>query len=306
VTEQVGNEVAEALRSVVAITVTPFDAAGRVDEDAYAAVVARMVGAGIRAVTPNGNTSEFYSLSPDELTRGLAVTVKAVEGRATVIAGVGHDLARAVAMTREAANAGAQAVMVHQPVHPYQSLDGWVAYHRAIADAAPDLGVVCYLRNPLITPAAIAALAYASPNVIGVKYAVPDAFALHSAVQAIGDRLVWVCGLAETWAPFHWLTGARGFTSGLANIAPELSLSLLDHLRAGSVGEAMAVWRAVKPIEDARARHGNADNVSVVKEALAQLHLCGRSVRPPITELPAEGRDEVAEILRSWGLTPLL
>lgn len=305
-TVQVGNEVSEALRSVVAITVTPFDADGRIAEDAYAAVVARMVSAGIHAITPNGNTSEFYSLSPDELARALAVTVKAVDGRATVIAGVGHDVGRAVAMTREAAAAGAQAVMVHQPVHPYQSQDGWVAYHRAIAAAAPDLGVVCYLRNPLITPGAIAALADACPNVIGVKYAVPDAFALHAAVEAAADRLVWVCGLAETWAPFHWLTGARGFTSGLANIAPALSIALLGHLRAGRLDEAMAVWRVVKPIEDARARHGNADNVSVVKEALAQLGLCGRAVRPPITELPAEGRQEVAEILRGWAPTPLL
>ena len=38
--------------------------------------------------------------------------------------------------------------MVHQPVHPYQSLDGWVAYHREIAAAVPDLGVVAYVRDP--------------------------------------------------------------------------------------------------------------------------------------------------------------
>jgi 4-hydroxy-tetrahydrodipicolinate synthase len=38
-----------------------------------------------------------------------------------------------------------------------------------------------------------------------------------------------------------------------------------------------------------------------VKEALAQLGLCGRAVRPPITELPAVDRAEVARILASWG-----
>lgn len=40
--------------------------------------------------------------------------------------------------------------MVHQPVHPYVSQDGWVDYHRAIAEAVPGLGVVPYVRNPLL------------------------------------------------------------------------------------------------------------------------------------------------------------
>jgi 4-hydroxy-tetrahydrodipicolinate synthase len=290
-----------ALRSVVAITVTPFDGTGRVDEKAYGAVVERMVDGGIRAITPNGNTSEFYALTPAELDRAVEVTVEAVAGRSAVIAGVGYDVARAAELACTAAGAGAQAVMVHQPVHPYQSADGWVAYHRAIADAVPELGVVCYVRNPLIPPSAFVALADACPNVIGVKYAVPDVLALAEAVAAAGDtRLAWICGLAETWAPFFWLAGARGFTSGLATIAPELSVELWRHLDAGAQAEAMRLWSVLKPIEDLRARNGSADNVSVVKEALAQLGLCGRSVRPPITELAAPDRAEVARILRSW------
>ncbi len=222
-------------------------------------------------------------------------------GRAVVVAGVGFDVARATQQAQAARAAGADAIMVHQPLHPYQSADGWVAYHRAIADAVPELGVVCYVRNPLIPPAAFAALADACPNVVGVKYAVPDALALTEAVAAVpADRLVWVCGLAETWAPFFWLAGARGFTSGLATIAPELSVRLLDHLRAGDQSAAMALWSQLKPIEDLRARNGNADNVSVVKEALAQLGLCDRSVRPPSTELGAADRAAVTAILRSW------
>jgi 4-hydroxy-tetrahydrodipicolinate synthase len=37
--------------------------------------------------------------------------------------------------------------------------------------------------------------------------------------------------------------------------------------------------------------------VSVVKEALAQLGLCRRTVRPPISEVSPAERDEVATIL---------
>ncbi|MFC4585394.1 dihydrodipicolinate synthase family protein [Sphaerisporangium corydalis] len=292
--------VRRALGSVVAVPVTPFDELGQVDERAYTAVVSRIVAAGIVAVTPNGNTGEFYSLSPAELDRVVALTVAAADG-ATVIAGVGHDVARAAGMAAEAARLGAAAVMVHQPVHPYQSQEGWVGYHRAVAEAAPDLGVVCYVRSPLVTARALADLVAACPNVVGVKYAVPDPVRLAEMAAEV-PQVEWVCGLAESWAPFYWPGGARGFTSGLVVIAPELSLDLLGRLQAVDLDGAMEVWRRLKPIEDLRARHANAGNVSVLKEALAQLGLCRRDVRPPISPLPDTERDEVAAILRSLSL----
>jgi 4-hydroxy-tetrahydrodipicolinate synthase len=296
----------DALRSVVLINATPFDERGSLDEHGYARVLDHAVTAGIGAVTPNGNTSEFYSLTPDELDRALAVTVETVKGRAVVVTGIGHELDRAIRMAKSAAAAGAEAIMVHQPVHPYLSDEGWISYHKAIADAVPSLNVVCYLRSPHITGSAVRRLAIACPNVAGVKYAVPDviAFADILAETAFGgaERLVWVCGLAESWAPFFWVAGAEGFTSGLGSVAPELSLRLFDELDAGNPGSAMRLWRRLKPFEDLRARHGNAYNVSAVKEALAQLELCRRDVRPPISELPPAERDEVGKILRDWGI----
>ncbi|WP_412539395.1 dihydrodipicolinate synthase family protein [Longispora sp. K20-0274] len=296
------DELRAALTGVVAITVTPFDDSGAFDQDGYAAGVARLVDGGIGVVTPNGNTGEFYALRPAESDRALAVTLDVVGDRAVVLAGVGHDAATAADMAKAAARAGARAVMVHQPVHPYQSVPGWVDYHRTVADAAPDVGVVCYVRHPVVTPAALAALADACPNVLGVKYALPDVFALATAVAELGDRLTFSCGLAEGWAPFFWLAGARGFTSGLATVAPALSLELLACLRAGDTEGAMRVWRLVRPLEDLRARHGAEHNVSVVKEALAQLGVCGAAVRPPISGLGPADRAEVTRILRSWAL----
>jgi 4-hydroxy-tetrahydrodipicolinate synthase len=296
----------DALRSVVLINATPFDSRGMLAEDDYARVLDHAVTAGIGAVTPNGNTSEFYSLVPDEIDRALAITVDTVKGRATVIAGVGHELDRAVRMAQSARDAGADAIMVHQPVHPYLTEEGWVSYHKAIADAVPTLKVVCYLRSPHIGGAAVRKLAVTCPNVAGVKYAVPDVLAFADMLAETGfggaERLVWVCGLAESWAPFFWVAGAEGFTSGLASVAPELSLRLFDELDAGNPGSAMRVWRRLRPFEDLRARHGNAYNVSAVKEALAQLELCRRDVRPPISELPPAERDEVGKILRDWGI----
>jgi 4-hydroxy-tetrahydrodipicolinate synthase len=57
-------------------------------------------------------------------------------------------------------------------------------------------------------------------------------------------------------------------------------------------------------MEQLRARHGDANNVSALKEALSQLGLADRRVRPPISDLPAPEQAEVADILKSWGLVP--
>jgi 4-hydroxy-tetrahydrodipicolinate synthase len=294
------EDVRRALRSVVMITVTPFDATGGIDVSGYRTVLRRTLDAGIDVVTPNGNTSEFYSLTAVERERALELTVEESDGRALVVAGVGYDVGTAVESARAARRAGATAVMVHQPVHPYLSAAGWVDYHRAVADAVPELGVICYLRSPHIPNSALADLARAAPNLVGVKYAVPDPVAFGDAVTTVGpDRLTWVCGLAETWAPFFWPVGAEGFTSGLANVTPELSLRLLTALRDGDRAGARDLWRGLKPFEDLRAARGSADNVSVVKEALAQLGLSNRSVRPPISELAEGTRAEVATWLQT-------
>jgi len=293
------------LATVCAIPVTPFDERGQIDWAAYRRVIEQLVDGGITVITPNGNTGEFYALTQEECDRAVAVTVEAARDRALIMPGVGHDVATAVALGRAAERAGARAIMIHQPVHPYQSAGGWVAYHAAIADALPNLGIVCYVRDPNVTAAMLAQLAE-RPNVAGVKYAVPNPLQFASIVAATGaDRLAWVCGLAEGWAPFFWPGGAVGFTSGLVNVETTYSFELLRSLSASDYSGAMAVWRRVKAFEDLRARRNAANNVPVVKEALAQLGVCGRTVRPPITEVPEAERAEVAELLRALGIREL-
>lgn len=301
------SDLQKRLATVIAIAVTPFDDGGNVAEKTYAELVARLVGAGVDVLTANGNTGEFYALSAGEARRCVEVTVEHA-GDALVTAGVGLDVAAAADAARHARTAGAELVMVHQPVHPFQTDEGWVSYHREIADAVPELGVVLYLRDPAVTAQQLSRLLAACPNVVAIKYAVPNPTALAQLVRATGDRSVtWLCGLAETWAPFFWLAGVRGFTSGLVNVVPELSLSMLAHLRAGDHAAAMDLWWRLKPFEDLRARDRSALNVSVVKEALAQRGLCSAAVRPPISTLSDADRERVGRTLRDWeALLPVL
>jgi 4-hydroxy-tetrahydrodipicolinate synthase len=293
-------ELRDRLRSVVAIPVTPFASDGGVDEECYQSLVRLMVDGGITVLTPGGNTGEYYALSPAERRRVVELTVDAAPD-AVVVAGVGLDLATATTDARAAVLAGADAVMVHQPVHPFRSLEGWVAYHGEIARAVPDAGLLPYVKDPRVDAAAVFALARACPRLVAVKYAVPEPITFTGLVNDTASLdLVWLCGLAEHWTPFFAVGGAEGFTSGLATVDPARSLAMLDALHRGDQAAMLEQWQAIRRFEELRAAAGSQDNVSVVKEALAQRGLAPRSVRPPISEVGPAVRKEVAEILSAW------
>jgi 4-hydroxy-tetrahydrodipicolinate synthase len=95
--------------------------------------------------------------------------------------------------------------------------------------------------------------------------------------------------------------GATGFTSGLVNVAPRLSVAMLAALRAADQPRATAAWQSIRVFEELHADDASADNVSVVKEALALLGLAP-AVRPPSREQPPDRRDVIAGPLARWSL----
>lgn len=291
------------LETVIGIPVVPYDEHGAVDLELTAALTRRLVRSGVSVLTPNGNTGEFYALSPRERRDVLATVVGAAAAAApetVIVAGVGFDLDTAVSDARFARDAGAHAIMVHQPVLPYLSPGGWVDYVATVAQAVPELGVLPYVSSTLIAGADVASLVERAPNVVALKYSVPDPVFFATTRQQAGGDLLWIAGLAESYAPAYWSAGARAFTSGLVNVAPRVSLDLLEALRRGDAEAANDVWRDIRLFEELRGRNRSADNVSVVKEAMHQLGLCLPSVRPPSRALTAQVAADVSRSIAAW------
>lgn len=287
-----------ALEGIVAIPITPFSE-GRVDGDAYRTILDRILDAGVTTLTPNGNTGEFYALTAEERRAVMEACGEHTRARATLVAGVGFDTATAIADAKHAAQHGAEFIMIHQPVHPYVSRDGWIRYHADIADAVPDLGVVLYVKNPRVDGSMIRELVDRSPNVVGVKYALPDPV-LFAAVRSHAPEIVWIAGLAEPYALSYFAHGATGFTSGLVNVLPRLSVDLLGALRAGDFATARDLEARIAEFERLRGAGASADNVSIVKEALAQLGVIERDVRPPSSPVSGAAAERVSAILDDW------
>ena len=67
----------ELLRSVHLVPLTAYDSAGRIDRDRQAEHIARMAAAGIRVYMPAAGTSEYHSLSADEVVELVKITREA-------------------------------------------------------------------------------------------------------------------------------------------------------------------------------------------------------------------------------------
>ena len=284
------------LATVHLVPPTPFTPDGRsIVPEVLDRFVREMVAAGVRLFIPAAGTGEFHSLSASEAVECTRVTREAAGPGCTVLAPVGLSLAHAVEVGRGALAAGAAALLVMPPVHPYLCDAGFGDYLRAIADAIP-LPVLTYKRGPVPSDALLLRLA-GEGRLVGVKYAVNDVDAFARLATAAAGRLGLYCGTAERFAPFFMLAGAAGYTSGSGCVAPRLTLALHAALVAGNSREAMRILEVIRPLEDARARDGDSYNITLVKFWLEE---CGHPFgppRPPQRRLADGEKAEFANIL---------
>ena len=286
------HDLTKALTGISGILVTPYDAAGEIAPEKLAPIIDRAIGAGGHIPVVNGNTGEFYALTTDEACTMVREVTQMVAGRAPVLAGVGRGIRDACVLARASADAGADALMIHQPPDPFVSPRGTVDYIKAVREASGGLPVMLYLRNDAMGPEGIARLCEVE-GVKGVKWATPHPLNLARAIAACPDHIVWVGGLAEVWAPPLYAVGARGFTSGLINVWPERSMEIHAALDAGDYPKANRLIDEMRVFEDIRAEEQNGTNVTGVKAALMAIGQDCGPTRPP-SAWPLTDRQQAA------------
>lgn len=295
------DKVRRALRGISGVHVTAWKADGEADWALTGRIVRRIAEAGIHNIVSAGNTGEFYPMTTAEVEHSHATAAEAAAGKALVTAGIGRSLREAIATGKLAAQAGCDAAMVHHPLDPFAAPQSQADYILAIAEALP-IPLVAYIRSDAIGVKDLIRVA-THPNVAGVKFASNNMMLLADCVRETeGSSANWICGLAEGWAAPFYALGARGFTSGLINVAPERSLAVWRALEAGDYETARREVDAIAGFEKLRTKYGNGANVTVVKEALGLLGTNVGPVRlPGLPELNEAERAELRGIVSSWG-----
>ena len=287
------EKIRRALTGISGVPVTPYKADGSVDIVKLSALITRLADARVHNLMAAGNTGEFFTLTMDEVRAVHAATIKAAAGRSLVSAlsllslpqasADGRSLTEAKALARDAIAEGADAIMGHHPMDPFAGPSYQARYFLELADSST-VPVIAYVRSDTFSIADFRKLAL-HPNIAGIKFASGNLMLLAEVIRATTDApAIWVCGLAEGWAPAFYAMGARGFTSGLVNVFPERSHAIHQALEKGDYAAARALIDDIAGFEALRTKYLNGANVTVVKEALGMLGTDVGPVRVPGVE----------------------
>lgn len=278
---------------------TTFDDRGDLDLAGFASNLAVYRGAGVAGIVTAGSTGEAALLDDDERIR-LVETAASTRADDWVIAGTGSESTRqTVRRSRDAARAGAAAVMVVAP-HYYgaqMTEPALEAHYRRVADDSP-VPVVLYnipkYAHFALPPGMVARLA-GHENVIGIKDSSGDAASLRGylAAQSASFSVLTGSGAAAADA---LKAGARGAILAVALFAAELAARLVDAAAAGDHEEAARLQQRLAPL--ARRIVGDL-GVAGIKAAMDETGLVGGPVRAPLRPLDGTGLAEVRALLRA-------
>jgi 4-hydroxy-tetrahydrodipicolinate synthase len=273
---------------VLTAMVTPFDAGGKLDLDAAAALAEHLIQLGNDGLVVNGTTGESPTTTDAEKSDLVRAVVAAVGDRASVLAGVGtYDTAHSAHLARQAAEAGAHGLLVVTPYYSRPPQSGLLAHFTTVADAT-DLPVLLYDIPPRsMVPIEVETLRRLAehPRIMGVKDAKGDLLA-GTQVMASTD-LAYYSGDDPLNLP--WLSvGAVGFVSVIGHVVADRLRTMLDSFETGDVAAAQAVHNGLLPVYRAFARVGG---VLFAKAALARAGIATGDPRlplPPVTEEQAQ------------------
>jgi 4-hydroxy-tetrahydrodipicolinate synthase len=289
--------VTPAIHGIIAYPITPFSPDGDVDTATLAALLEKLVAAGVHAIAPLGSTGEAAYLTEAEFDSVIDTTVTTVDRRVPVIVGA-SDLttANTVRRARYAQQAGADAVMI-LPVSYWKLTPREIARHYATVAAALDIPIMAY-NNPAtsgidMSPELLVEMFTDIDNVTMVKESTGDLDRMLRIKQLTGDSLPFYNG-SNPLILDALTAGARGWCTAAPNLRPQPCLDLYAATQAGDYDAAKAIYDELSPLLRFIVAGGLPTTVK------AGLDILGTKVgdpRPPLLPLEETGLDELRSLL---------
>ncbi|MCV7399193.1 dihydrodipicolinate synthase family protein [Mycobacterium fragae] len=287
------------IHGIIAYPVTPFatDSADPIDTAALAALVDRLVGAGVHAIAPLGSTGELAYLDESEFDTVVDTTISAVDGRVPVVVGV-SDLTTANTIRRAqyAEKAGADAVMI-LPVSYWKLSEREIVQHYASIGEAIEIPIMAY-NNPAtsgidMSPELLVRMFETIDNLTMVKESTGDLSRMQRIAELSDGRLPFYNG-SNPLVLDALRTGAAGWCTAAPCLRPQPCIDLYDAARAGDLDKAQKIYDDLKPLLEFIVAGGLPTTVK------AGLDLLGAGVgdpRRPLLPLDDDGRARLRELL---------
>jgi 4-hydroxy-2-oxoglutarate aldolase len=286
-----------SLRGVVPPLVTPFRPDGSLDLPAFEANLGFLKGFDLSGFLVLGSNGEAAGLEEAEKLDLVVVARRSLPGRFLLV-GTGVESTRGtVALTRRAADAGADAALVLTP-HYYRSRmteEALRRHYEAVADASP---IPVYLYSVpaftgLVWPPDLAGALADHPRIAGIKESSGDLSLLARIVSTVPPTFTVACGNAPVLYP-ALCVGAAGGVVAVANCVPGVATALFAAFRAGDHERARRLQEALTPLAVAvTATWG----VAGLKAAMDFVGLRGGAVRAPLLPVGDAVREQLRPLL---------
>ena len=211
------------IRGSIPPIITPFKGES-IDYEAYARLVEFQIEKGSHGILVNGTTAEPSTLSVEERNSILDIAISTNKGRLPIIAATGsQSLAETKVLTRYAAEAGANALLIVTPYYIRPPQRGLIGYYLDVMGGIDAPWMIYHIpgrASVSITLETVKELKDQSPNFVGMKHAVNDLAFVSECIDAFPDFLVFV-GLEELSFP-EMAIGAVGLMNAVGNLRPDL------------------------------------------------------------------------------------
>jgi 4-hydroxy-tetrahydrodipicolinate synthase len=277
---------------------TPFndDADRSIDFETLREEAKRLELAGVDGLVPVGSTGESATLSHDEHIEVVEAVIDAVED-VPVIAGTGSNNTReALSLSRRAAEAGADALLLISPYYNKPEQRGLVAHYETIADAIDCPQIVYNVPSRTgqnIDPDTAVDLA-SHENIAGYKAASGDMNQISEIVERTREEDFTVLSGDDGMTLPMLSVGAHGCISVAANIEPARTCAMVGAAVAGDYERARRLHHELGPLFRALFVE---TNPIPVKEAMGIRGYSDPHVRQPLSRLASEHIEELESIL---------
>ena len=243
----------EKLKGSIPPLITPFRD-GEVDLDAYRQLIEHQIAEKSHGILVNGTTSEPSTLTTEERNTLVTVAVESAGGKTPVVAATGsQSLAETRALTKHAADAGADALLIVTPYYIRPPQRGLIEYYLRVVEDIDLPWMVYHIPGRTavsVTLPTLEELRRRSPTFVGMKHAVNDLGFVTECLHAFGDDFRIFVGLEELSFPMM-AVGACGLMNAVGNLRPGVLSQLCEAVFAGNLGDARALHDRLLEINQA-------------------------------------------------------
>ena len=192
--------------------ITPFHDDGSINEEGFAQVIEFLIDSGSHGIVVGGTTGEYYAQTLEERVHLLQIAHQVINGRATLMAGVGAIRTEdSIELAQTAAQIGVDALLVNSPPYVLPT-EAENAAHALAIDRAAQLPIMLYNypgRTGVGMDEAYLNLVSASKNFCAIKESSGDINRLHLLANEF-PQIQLSCG-ADDQALEFFVWGARSW-----------------------------------------------------------------------------------------------